>query len=89
MKLCDRCAVSGCCLNYLGKACEHARQEACPEIQPNNAEHLCNLLDNADIPAMAHILAQVAFKVTMDRRPGATVVSKLESWLKEDYKPEG
>ena len=53
MKLCDRCTVSGCCLNYLGKACEHARQETCPEVQP-----------------------------------GTTVVSKLESWLKEDYKPE-
>lgn len=88
MKLCDRCTVSGCCLNYLGKACEHARQETCPEVQPNNAEHVSDLLDNADISAMAHILAQVVFNATLDCRPGTTVVSKLESWLKEDYKPE-
>lgn len=38
MKLCDRCPVPGCCLDYLGKACEHARKEIDPTLVPTNAE---------------------------------------------------
>lgn len=40
MKLCDRCPVSGCCLDYLGKACENARKEMDPELVPTYAEVL-------------------------------------------------
>jgi len=43
MKLCDRCRVSGCCLDYLGKACANARSQECPDIQPNNAELIHNM----------------------------------------------
>lgn len=43
MKLCDRCKVSGCCLNYLGKACANARSEVCPEVRANNAELIHNM----------------------------------------------
>lgn len=39
MKLCDRCPQAGSCLlNYLGKACEHARKEVDPTLVPTNAE---------------------------------------------------
>lgn len=40
MKLCDRCPVSGCCLDYLGKACENIRKEVDPELVPTYAEVL-------------------------------------------------
>lgn len=40
MKLCDRCPVPGCCLDYLGKACENARKETDPELVPTYAEVL-------------------------------------------------
>lgn len=32
MKICDRCRVSGCCLNYLGEACKRARKRECPDV---------------------------------------------------------
>ena len=39
MKLCDRCPQAGSCLlNYLGRACEHARKEVDPTLVPTNAE---------------------------------------------------
>ena len=53
MKLCDRCRVPGCRLNYLGTDCVNARAEACPEIQPNNAE----LIHNMSLDEMAVFLA--------------------------------
>lgn len=40
MKLCDRCPVSGCCLDYLGKTCENIRKEVDPELVPTYAEVL-------------------------------------------------
>ena len=40
MKLCDRCPVSGCCLDYLGRACENARRQEDPELVPTYAEVL-------------------------------------------------
>lgn len=38
MKLCDRCRVSGCCLNYLGEACKRARKRECPDVVFTNAD---------------------------------------------------
>lgn len=32
MKLCDRCRVKGCLLNYGGKACREARKQECPDV---------------------------------------------------------
>lgn len=32
MKVCDRCRVSGCLLNYGGKACREARKRECPDV---------------------------------------------------------
>ena len=40
MKMCDRCRVSGCLLNYNGKACENARKEACPDVVYTNEDRL-------------------------------------------------
>jgi len=53
MKLCDRCRVSSCCLNYLGTACANARSQVCPDVQANNAE----LIHNMTLDELAAFLA--------------------------------
>lgn len=40
MKLCDRCRVSGCCLTYLGEACERARKRECPDVVYTNSDKI-------------------------------------------------
>lgn len=40
MSMCDRCSVSGCLLNYNGKACENARRETCPDVYYTNKDRL-------------------------------------------------
>lgn len=32
MKVCDRCRVPGCLLDYGGKACRNARKQECPDV---------------------------------------------------------
>lgn len=55
MKLCDRCPVSGCCLDYLGKACQRVRRDTCPGLRPNRME----LISNMDMDSMASLLGAV------------------------------
>lgn len=45
MKLCDRCRVSGCCLNYLGEACKRARKRECPDVVFSNADRIRAMSD--------------------------------------------
>ena len=40
MKLCERCRVSGCCLNYLGEACKRARKRECPDVVYTNGDKM-------------------------------------------------
>lgn len=46
MRLCDRCRVGGCCLNYLGEACKRARERECPDVQYTNADKIRDMSDN-------------------------------------------
>lgn len=52
MKLCDRCRVSGCCLNYLGDACKRARKRECPDVVYTNADRIWDMTDEE----LAHLL---------------------------------
>ena len=45
MKLCDRCRVAGCLLNYGGKACKNARKKDCPDVVFTNAERVREMND--------------------------------------------
>ena len=54
MKLCDRCPVPGCCLDYLGKACEHARKEVDPTLVPTTLE----LMHSMDAEELATFLSK-------------------------------
>lgn len=40
MKLCDRCRVPGCLLDYGGKACKNARKQNCPDVVFTNADKI-------------------------------------------------
>ena len=45
MKLCDRCRVSGCLLDYGGKACREARKKECPDVVFTNADKIREMDD--------------------------------------------
>ena len=45
MKLCDRCRVAGCLLNYGGKACKNARKQNCPYVVFTNADRAREMND--------------------------------------------
>lgn len=45
MKLCDRCRVTGCLLNYGGKACQNARRKECPDVVFTNADRIREMSD--------------------------------------------
>lgn len=60
-KLCDRCRVSGCCLDYLGTACKTARKRECPDVLLSRAEYISEM--NIDqmakkLPLMLHDLVR-------------------------------
>lgn len=48
MKLCDRCPVVGCCLDYLGSAYQDIRVHECPDVQPNRTELIANMTVDED-----------------------------------------
>jgi hypothetical protein len=77
MKLCDRCSVPGCFLNYLGTACKNARQEYCPDVQPNRAE----LFSNMDINEMAEQFVLMLEELCKD---GAPSPEYMKSWLLQE-----
>lgn len=45
MKICDRCRVAGCLLNYGGKACRNARKQNCPDVVFTNADRVREMND--------------------------------------------
>lgn len=47
MKLCDRCRVPGCLLDYGGKACKEARKKYCPDVVFTNADKIREMDDEA------------------------------------------
>lgn len=47
MKLCDRCRVPGCLLDYGGKACKEARKKHCPDAVFTNADKIREMDDEA------------------------------------------
>lgn len=51
MKVCDRCRVSGCLLNYGGKACHDARKRDCPDVVFTNADRMREM-ENEDLAVL-------------------------------------
>ena len=81
MKLCDRCRVSGCCLNYLGEACQRARERECPDVVYTNGD----VIRDADDKTLA-ILITVATHGTQPDKIHSEDLEELIEYLK---KPAG
>lgn len=45
MKLCDRCRVPCCLLDYGGKACQEARKKYCPDVVFTHADKIREMDD--------------------------------------------
>lgn len=45
MKVCDRCRVPGCLLDYGEKACQNARKRECPDVVFTNADKIREMSD--------------------------------------------
>ncbi len=73
-KMCDRCRVGGCLLTYLGKGCENARKEACPDVRPNRAE----LISSMDMDQMVHLFPKVLRELC---QPGVPPDEFIMAWL--------
>lgn len=81
MKLCDRCSVPGCCLDYLGNACEAARKEYCPEIQPSRVENMQKM----EIEELAQYIVDMIADLCEDGLPS---VEYVRDWLKQPAEVE-
>lgn len=76
MKLCDRCRVPGCLLNYGGKACQDARKQECPDVVFTRADKIREMEDEE----LADFLAYTwAIKAKAWHSDGGEVLA----WLKE------
>ena len=78
MKMCDRCSVPGCLLDYRGKACEDARNEHCPDVQLNNAEYITGM----SIEELATDLLEIFQDLCEDGVPSKEY---MQWWLKQPY----
>lgn len=75
MKLCDRCRVSGCLLNYGGKACQEARKQECPDVVFTNADKLREMDDEE--------LANFLTYTWTEAKAWHTDDGEVLAWLKE------
>lgn len=79
MKLCDRCRVSGCLLDYGGKACHEARKKECPDVVFTNADKIREMDDET--------LAAVVICPHDGKCPGTgnakTCIKCCLDWLRE------
>ena len=80
MKLCDKCRVSGCLLDYGGKACQAARKKECPDVVFTNADKIREM-DNEALAAV------VMCPHDGDKCPGSgnakTCIKCRLDWLRE------
>lgn len=88
MKLCDRCRVSGCLLNYGGKACQDARKRECPDVVFTRADKIRAMSDEELAKALygmqKEILQRVAERLGLDTDfEFSGDYQDLLEWLKE------
>lgn len=78
MKVCDRCRVSGCLLNYGGKACQEARKRECPDVVFTRADKIREMSDEE----LAGIITFCPADESGRCRKSTCAECRLE-WLKE------
>lgn len=79
MKMCDRCRVPGCLLDYNGKACANARKEHCPDVVFTNADHIRSMSDE-ELKVYLCYISDCAMCLWQ-----SSSGCKLEDWLKQPY----
>ncbi len=85
MKMCDRCRVPGCLLNYNGKACEKARKEHCPDVVFTNADKLREMTDEELQYFLEDIYANGWSDAAADSSDNRV---DWEAWLKQEADAE-
>ena len=86
MKMCDRCRVPGCLLNYNGKACANARKEYCPDVVYTNADRLREMTDEELQFFLEDIYANGWSDAAADSSDNRV---DWESWLKQEAVDDG
>ncbi len=76
MKLCDRCRVPDCLLNYGGKACQNARKQECPDVVFTHADKIREMEDEELADFLAYTWAIKA-------KAWHTDSGEVLAWLKE------
>lgn len=82
-KLCDRCRVNGCLLNYLGEACEKARREESPETQPNRHELLADMDTETAAKFLSTLVDHVLTAVPAAIDGAERAIPDIKVWLEE------
>lgn len=58
-RLCDRCTVSGCLLDYMGKGCQNARKDMCPDVRPTRLDAMDGMGCESLVSMLADMVAEV------------------------------
>lgn len=66
MKVCDRCRVSGCLLNYGGKACRNARKQECPDVVFTHADKIREM-DDEELAKELYEMQKKIFLLLVER----------------------
>ena len=83
MKLCDRCRVSGCLLNYGGKACQDARKRECPDVVFTRADKIREISDDELVEIITRCLDDGG-KGCCERTPNKRICTECcREWLQE------
>lgn len=84
MKLCDRCRVSGCCLNYLGEACKQARKRECPDVVFTNADRIRDMSDEELLEFLKKTVTNAYMCKLMRTEPMFLTLEWLQKKAEED-----
>ncbi len=96
MSMCDRCRVSGCLLDYNGKACKNARKKECPDvvftnadfIQSTNNEDLAWVLVESQAMMVEMTLRHFGIDYSFSEEDKKIVVDEAVEWLQQPWEEE-
>ena len=84
MRLCDRCRVSGCYLNYLGDLCKQAREEQCPDIIYSNADRIRDMTDEELLDFLKKLVSNAYMCKLLRTEPMFLTMEWIQQPAKED-----
>ena len=81
MSMCDRCAVSGCALNYNGVACRNARKKLCPDVVFTNED----LILDMDTSQLAALLFKFRLDACCSEHRLPDSLDAITEWLESPF----